>query len=138
MIYYYFRFDSSSSGNDSEDDGHAKLQSSLAHSTERTLHASTSEEQENTEGCQEFQLNFKIGPESGRVRPRLPMNIAREKASLLGLAIVENSGLVDPIGDKDSDIDRSVQTAGTEEHSSFSEQAWDFYQVIIDLLIHKL
>lgn len=32
--------------------------------------------------------------------------------------------------DKDSDVDKSV-TAGTEEHSSFSEQAWDFYQVSV-------
>lgn len=73
------------------------------------------------------------------VRPRPPLlNIDRERASLLGLEIVERSVLVET-ADRDSDVDRSIQTAGTEEHSSFSEQAWDFYQVcsISDIYIIK-
>lgn len=50
----------------------------------------------------------------------------REK-TFLALSLGDPNQLWDLSMDKDSDIDKSV-TAGTEEHSSFSEQAWDFYQ----------
>lgn len=49
--------------------------------------------------------------------------------TILALSLGDPGQLYDLSVDKDSDLDRSVNTAGTEEHSSFSEQAWDFYQV---------
>lgn len=128
------RFDTTStSGNDSEEEIKGpRLPQDLAVSTDQTIHASASEDQTldgSTDHFSEATPNFKIGREGGMVRPRPPLlNIDRERASLLGLEIVERGALVET-ADRDSDVDRSIQTAGTEEHSSFSEQAWDFYQV---------
>ena len=49
--------------------------------------------------------------------------------TFLALSLGDPSQMWDVCVDRDSDLDKSV-TAGTEEHSSFSEQAWDFYQVL--------
>lgn len=76
--------------------------------------------------------SFKLGPAGGQVRPRLARSMERER-TLLGLSLGDPSQMYDLNVDKDSDVDKSVNTAGTEEHSSFSEQAWDFYQVKIYL-----
>lgn len=70
---------------------------------------------------------FKLGPAGGTVRPRLARSLERER-NFLALSLGDPNQLWDLSLDKDSDVDKSV-TAGTEEHSSFSEQAWDFYQV---------
>lgn len=93
------------------------LQFCIGRSTDRTLNAS-SEDQEN-DGTDK-KPTFKIGPVGGTVRPRLP---------LINMDAVNRSTLAELCLDRDSDVDRSVQTAGTEEHSSLSEQAWDEYQV---------
>lgn len=73
--------------------------------------------------------SFKLGPAGGSVRPRLARSQDRER-NFLAMSLGDPNQMWDLSIDKDSDIDRSV-TAGTEEHSSFSEQAWDFYQVRI-------
>lgn len=59
----------------------------------------------------------------------------REK-TFLALSLGDPNRLWDLTVDKDSDVDKSV-TAGTEEHSSFSEQAWDFYQVCFRLNLSR-
>lgn len=71
--------------------------------------------------------SFKLGPAGGAVRPRIARSTERER-SFLALSLGDPNQMWDLSIDKDSDVDKSV-TAGTEEHSSFSEQAWDFYQV---------
>lgn len=97
------------------------LQFCLGRSTDRTLNASSEDQENETVGrSSEMKPRFKIGPEGGSVRPRLP---------LINLDVASRSTLVELSAERDSDVDRSVQTAGTEEHSSLSEQAWDFYQV---------
>lgn len=57
--------------------------------------------------------------------------------TFLSVSLGDPSQMWDLCVDKDSDIDKSV-TAGTEEHSSFSEQAWDFYQVKTAFCIENL
>ncbi|CAH2054707.1 unnamed protein product, partial [Iphiclides podalirius] len=126
------RFDTTStSGNDSDEELIKKQLATIAHlrrSIEKT-HISVKEpdsaipEQNEPEAVAP---SFKLGPEGGPVRPRLTKSTERER-SFLALSLGDPSQLWDLCIDKDSDIDKSV-TAGTEEHSSFSEQAWDFYQ----------
>ncbi|CAG4960249.1 unnamed protein product [Colias eurytheme] len=126
------RFDTTStSGNDSDEELIKQQVATIANlrkSIEKT-HISSKEqdsaipEQNETE---QVAPSFKLGPEGGLVRPRLTKSMERER-SFLALSLGDPSQMWDLCVDKDSDIDKSV-TAGTEEHSSFSEQAWDFYQ----------
>ncbi|XP_047034317.1 uncharacterized protein LOC124640558 isoform X3 [Helicoverpa zea] len=126
------RFDTTStSGNDSDEELIKQQLATIAHlrkSIEKT-HISTREpdsaipEQNEAEPVAP---SFKLGPAGGPVRPRLARSLERER-NFIALSLGDPSRLWDLSIDKDSDIDKSV-TAGTEEHSSFSEQAWDFYQ----------
>ncbi|XP_064292662.1 klarsicht protein isoform X2 [Plodia interpunctella] len=125
------RFDTTStSGNDSDDEILKQQLATIANlrkSIEKT-HISTREAdgaipEQNEEIVAP---SFKLGPAGGAVRPRLARSSERER-SFLALSLGDPSELWDLSVDKDSDVDKSV-TAGTEEHSSFSEQAWDFYQ----------
>ncbi|CAH2095203.1 unnamed protein product [Euphydryas editha] len=121
------RFDTTStSGNDS-DEPLATI-ANLRKSIEKT-HISTKEQDSAIPEQNEAETvtpSFKLGPEGGKVRPRLTRSMERER-TFLSLSLGDPSQMWDLCVDKDSDIDKSV-TAGTEEHSSFSEQAWDFYQ----------
>ncbi|XP_037302374.1 uncharacterized protein LOC115444450 isoform X2 [Manduca sexta] len=125
------RFDTTStSGNDSDEELIKQQLATIANlrkSIEKTHISSREEsaipEQNETEG---FKAEFKLGPAGGTVRPRLARSLERER-NFLALSLGDPSQLWDLSMDKDSDVDKSV-TAGTEEHSSFSEQAWDFYQ----------
>ncbi|XP_045454523.1 uncharacterized protein LOC123663925 [Melitaea cinxia] len=121
------RFDTTStSGNDS-DEPLATI-ANLRRSIEKT-HISTKEQDSAIPEQNEAEIvtpSFKLGPEGGAVRPRLTRSMERER-TFLSLSLGDPSQMWDLCVDKDSDIDKSV-TAGTEEHSSFSEQAWDFYQ----------
>lgn len=132
--YPISRFDTTStSGNDSDEELIRQQLATIANlrrSIEKT-HI-TSKEQENTipeqnEG--EPVANFKLGPAGGQVRPRMARSMERER-TVLALSLGNPNELWDLTVDKDSDVDKSVNT-GTEEHSSFSEQAWDFYQVCV-------
>ncbi|XP_035453035.2 klarsicht protein isoform X3 [Spodoptera frugiperda] len=126
------RFDTTStSGNDSDEELIKQQLATIAHlrkSIEKT-HISTREtdsaipEQNEAEPVAP---SFKLGPAGGPVRPRLARSLERER-NFIALSLGDPSRLWDLSIDKDSDVDKSV-TAGTEEHSSFSEQAWDFYQ----------
>ncbi|XP_068619876.1 uncharacterized protein klar isoform X2 [Battus philenor] len=127
------RFDTTStSGNDSDEELIKQQLTAIAHlrkSIEKT-HISTKEPDSAIPEQNELEVvqtpSFKLGPEGGSVRPRLARSTERER-SFLALSLGDPSQLWDLCIDKDSDVDKSV-TAGTEEHSSFSEQAWDFYQ----------
>ncbi|XP_072933500.1 uncharacterized protein klar isoform X2 [Epargyreus clarus] len=126
------RFDTTStSGNDSDEELIKQQLATIAHlrrSIEKT-HISTKEQDSAILEQTEPEIvapSFKLGPEGGPVRPRLAKSMERER-TFLALSLGDPSQLWDLSVDKDSDIDKSV-TAGTEEHSSFSEQAWDFYQ----------
>lgn len=126
------RFDTTStSGNDSDEELIKQQLATIAHlrkSIEKT-HISTREpdsaipEQNEPEAVAP---SFKLGPAGGSVRPRLARSLERE-TNFIALSLGDPNQLWDLSVDKDSDVDKSV-TAGTEEHSSFSEQAWDFYQ----------
>nr|XP_026497313.1 uncharacterized protein LOC113401567 isoform X2 [Vanessa tameamea] len=119
------RFDTTStSGNDS-DEPLATI-ANLRRSIEKT-HISTKEQDSAIPEQNEAETmtpSFKLGPEGGSVRPRLTRSMERER-TFLSVSLGDPSQMWDLCVDKDSD--KSV-TAGTEEHSSFSEQAWDFYQ----------
>ncbi|XP_063624678.1 klarsicht protein [Cydia splendana] len=128
------RFDTTStSGNDSDEELIKQQLATIANlrkSIEKT-HISSREdnaipEQNEPDISGGVAPSFKIGPAGGLVRPRIARSMDREK-TFLALSLGDPSQLWDLSMDKDSDIDKSV-TAGTEEHSSFSEQAWDFYQ----------
>ncbi|CAK1593744.1 unnamed protein product [Parnassius mnemosyne] len=126
------RFDTTStSGNDSDEELIKQQLATIAHlrkSIEKT-HISTKEPDSAIPEQNEPEIvtpSFKLGPEGGPVRPRLTRSTERER-SFIALSLGDPSQLWDLCIDKDSDVDKSV-TAGTEEHSSFSEQAWDFYQ----------
>ncbi|XP_049885984.1 klarsicht protein isoform X2 [Pectinophora gossypiella] len=126
------RFDTTStSGNDSDEELIKQQLATIANlrkSIEKT-HISSRESEsaipEQNE-AEPMAPSFKLGPAGGQVRPRLARSMERER-TFLALSLGDPSQLWDLSMDKDSDIDKSV-TAGTEEHSSFSEQAWDFYQ----------
>ncbi|CAG4955164.1 unnamed protein product [Parnassius apollo] len=127
-----YRFDTTStSGNDSDEELIKQQLATIAHlrkSIEKT-HISTKEPDSAIPEQNEPEIvtpSFKLGPEGGHVRPRLTRSTERER-SFIALSLGDPSQLWDLSIDKDSDVDKSV-TAGTEEHSSFSEQAWDFYQ----------
>ncbi|GBP16210.1 hypothetical protein EVAR_9920_1 [Eumeta japonica] len=128
------RFDTTSTSGNESDEGLIKQQlATIAHlrrSIEKT-HISNNKEQDSAipeqNELEQAAPTFKLGPAGGPVRPRLAKSMERER-NLLGLSLGDPSELWDLSIDKDSDIDKSVNTAGTEEHSSFSEQAWDFYQ----------
>lgn len=132
-VLFPTRFDTTStSGNDSDEELIKQQLATIAHlrkSIEKT-HISTREtdsaipEQNEAEPVAP---SFKLGPAGGPVRPRLARSLERER-NFIALSLGDPSRLWDLSIDKDSDVDKSV-TAGTEEHSSFSEQAWDFYQV---------
>ncbi|VVC95081.1 unnamed protein product, partial [Leptidea sinapis] len=125
------RFDTTStSGNESDDDLLKQQLATIANlrrSIEKT-HISGKEDSAILEQNEPEQVapSFKLGPEGGLVRPRLTKSMERER-SFLTYSLGDPSQMWDLCLDKDSDVDKSV-TAGTEEHSSFSEQAWDFYQ----------
>ncbi|XP_075984724.1 klarsicht isoform X2 [Anticarsia gemmatalis] len=126
------RFDTTStSGNDSDEELIKQQLATIAHlrkSIEKT-HISTREPDSAIPEQNEPETvapSFKLGPAGGPVRPRLARSLERER-NFIALSLGDPSRLWDLSIDKDSDIDKSV-TAGTEEHSSFSEQAWDFYQ----------
>ncbi|KPI98769.1 hypothetical protein RR46_10087 [Papilio xuthus] len=125
------RFDTTStSGNESDEELIKQQLTTVAHlrrSIEKT-HITAKEDSAIPEQNEPEVVipSFKLGPEGGPVRPRMARSSEREK-SFLALSLGDPSQLWDLSIDKDSDIDKSV-TAGTEEHSSFSEQAWDFYQ----------
>ncbi|XP_013186143.2 klarsicht protein isoform X1 [Amyelois transitella] len=125
------RFDTTStSGNDSDDELLKQQLATIANlrkSIEKTHISSIEPDSAIPEQNEEIVApSFKLGPAGGAVRPRLARSSERER-SFLALSLGDPSELWDLSVDKDSDIDKSV-TAGTEEHSSFSEQAWDFYQ----------
>ncbi|XP_069361972.1 nuclear anchorage protein 1 isoform X2 [Maniola hyperantus] len=124
------RFDTTStSGNDSDEELIKQQLATIANlrrSIEKT-HISNKEPDSAIPEQNESELaapSFKLGPEGGAVRPRLTRSMERER-TFLTLSLGDPSQMWDVCLDKDSD--KSV-TAGTEEHSSFSEQAWDFYQ----------
>ncbi|XP_022113891.2 uncharacterized protein LOC110992394 [Pieris rapae] len=123
------RFDTTStSGNDSDEEllkQQVAVIANLRKSIEKT-HISSKDDSAIPEQSELEQVtpSFKLGPEGGIVRPRLTKSMERER-SFLALSLGDPSQMWDLCVDKDSD--KSV-TAGTEEHSSFSEQAWDFYQ----------
>ncbi|XP_026735577.1 uncharacterized protein LOC113499339 isoform X1 [Trichoplusia ni] len=126
------RFDTTStSGNDSDEELIKQQLATIAHlrkSIEKT-HISTREPDSAIPEQNEVEPvapSFKLGPAGGSVRPRLARSLERER-NFIALSLGDPSRLWDLSIDKDSDVDKSV-TAGTEEHSSFSEQAWDFYQ----------
>ncbi|XP_021207074.1 klarsicht protein isoform X1 [Bombyx mori] len=129
------RFDTTStSGNDSDEElikQQLAAMANLRKSIEKT-HISTREDgaipEQNEQNDPEntSKPEFKLGPAGGTVRPRLARSLERER-NFLALSLGDPNQLWDLSLDKDSDVDKSV-TAGTEEHSSFSEQAWDFYQ----------
>lgn len=126
------RFDTTStSGNDSDEEPTKQQLAAIAHlrkSIEKT-HISTIEPDSAIPEQNEADTvapSFKLGPAGGPVRPRLARSLERER-NFIALSLGDPSRLWDLSIDKDSDVDKSV-TAGTEEHSSFSEQAWDFYQ----------
>lgn len=128
-----FRFDTTStSGNDSDEELMKQSLATIANlrkSVEKT-HISTREPDSAIPEQNEQETvapSFKLGPAGGQVRPRVARSTERER-TFLALSLGDPSQLWDLSIDKDSDIDKSV-TAGTEEHSSFSEQAWDPYQV---------
>lgn len=132
-IILFNRFDTTStSGNDSDEELVKQQLATIANlrrSIEKT-HISNKEPDSAIPEQNESELvapSFKLGPEGGAVRPRLTRSMERER-TFLALSLGDPSQMWDVCLDKDSD--KSV-TAGTEEHSSFSEQAWDFYQVII-------
>ncbi|XP_038207126.1 uncharacterized protein LOC119828893 isoform X2 [Zerene cesonia] len=126
------RFDTTStSGNDSDEELIKQQVATIAHlrmSIEKTHISSKEQDGAIPEQNESEQVapSFKLGPEGGLVRPRLTKSMERER-SFLALSLGDPSQMWDLCVDKDSDIDKSV-TAGTEGHSSFSEQAWDFYQ----------
>ncbi|CAG9793465.1 unnamed protein product [Diatraea saccharalis] len=117
------RFDTTStSGNDSDEDLRKSIEKT--HISSREQDSAIPEQNENEQ--MSVAPSFKLGPAGGAVRPRMAKSTERER-SFLALSLGDPNQLWDLSMDKDSDIDKSV-TAGTEEHSSFSEQAWDFYQ----------
>ncbi|XP_013139433.1 PREDICTED: uncharacterized protein LOC106104041 [Papilio polytes] len=125
------RFDTTSTSGNETDEELIKQQlttiANLRRSIEKT-HITTKEDSAIPEQNEPEVVipSFKLGPEGGPVRPRMARSSERER-SFLALSLGDPSQLWDLSIDRDSDIDKSV-TAGTEEHSSFSEQAWDFYQ----------
>ncbi|XP_026331447.1 uncharacterized protein LOC113238815 isoform X2 [Hyposmocoma kahamanoa] len=126
------RFDTTStSGNDSDEELMKQSLATIANlrkSIEKT-HISTREPDSAIPEQNEQETvapSFKLGPAGGQVRPRVGRSTERER-TFLALSLGDPNRLWDLSIDKDSDIDKSV-TAGTEEHSSFSEQAWDPYQ----------
>ncbi|CAH0731978.1 unnamed protein product, partial [Brenthis ino] len=124
------RFDTTStSGNDSDEELIKQQLATIANlrrSIEKT-HISKDDSAIPEQNEQETVTpSFKLGPEGGSVRPRLTKSMERER-TFLSLSLGDPSQMWDLCVDKDSDVDKSV-TAGTEGHSSFSEQAWDFYQ----------
>lgn len=135
MNDHIFRFDTTStSGNDSDEEIVIKQQlatiANLRRSIEKT-HISTREPDSAIPEQNEQEVavtpSFKLGPAGGPVTSRLTRNVDSER-TFLTLGLGDPRRLWDLAIDKDSDVDRSG-TAGTEEHSSFSEQAWDPYQV---------
>ncbi|XP_041982740.1 uncharacterized protein LOC121735849 isoform X2 [Aricia agestis] len=126
------RFDTTStSGNDSDEELIKQQLATIANlrrSIEKTHISSKDQDSAIPEQNEPEPVvpSFKIGPDGGEVRPRLTRSMERER-TFLTLSLGDPSQMWDLCVDKDSDIDKSV-TAGTEEHSSFSEQAWDFYQ----------
>ncbi|CAK1545635.1 unnamed protein product [Leptosia nina] len=124
------RFDTTStSGNDSDEELIKQQVATIANlrrSIEKTHISSKDQDSAIPEQNENEQVtpSFKIGPEGGMVRPRLTRSMERER-SFLALSLGDPSQMWDLCVDKDSD---KSATAGTEEHSSFSEQAWDFYQ----------
>lgn len=131
ITFLSLRFDTTStSGNDSDEELIKQQLATIAHlrrSIEKT-HISTTEKPIPEHSEQDsIAPSFKLGPAAGTVRPRLTHSMERER-TMLGLNLGDPSDLWELSVDKDSDVDKSVNT-GTEEHSSFSEQAWDFYQV---------
>ncbi|XP_059051800.1 klarsicht protein [Achroia grisella] len=126
------RFDTTStSGNDSDEELIRQQLATIANlrkSIEKTHISSREPESAILEQNEpEAVPSFKLGPAGGEVRTRLARSREREGRTFLALSLGDPSDLWGLSMDKDSDIDKSV-TAGTEEHSSFSEQAWDFYQ----------
>ncbi|CAH2985795.1 unnamed protein product [Chilo suppressalis] len=117
------RFDTTStSGNDSDEDLRKSIEKT--HISTREQDSAIPEQNENEQSS--VAPSFKLGPAGGAVRPRIARSTERER-SFLALSLGDPNQLWDLSMDKDSDVDKSG-TAGTEEHSSFSEQAWDFYQ----------
>nr|XP_032522321.1 uncharacterized protein LOC116773878 isoform X1 [Danaus plexippus plexippus] len=123
------RFDTTSTSDNDSDADLIKQQlatiANLRKSIEKT-HISSKEQDSAIPEQNETELvgpSFKLGPEGGTVRPRMTKSMERER-TFLALSLGDPSQMWDLSVDKDSE---SI-TAGTEGHSSFSEQAWDFYQ----------
>ncbi|CAG9567908.1 unnamed protein product [Danaus chrysippus] len=123
------RFDTTSTSDNDSDADLIKQQlatiANLRKSIEKT-HISSKEQDSAIPEQNETELvcpSFKLGPEGGAVRPRMTKSMERER-TFLALSLGDPSQMWDLSVDKDSE---SI-TAGTEGHSSFSEQAWDFYQ----------
>lgn len=118
------RFDTTStSGNDSDEELIRQQLATIAlrRSIEKTH---ISQDQTILEHEETVAPSFKLG---GQVRARVAVSMDRER-TVLAMSLGNPNEMWDLSMDKDSDVDKSVNT-GTEEHSSFSEQAWDFYQV---------